>query len=125
MTQAAVVITLALLAALSVLQLAVAAGAPLGRFTWGGQHEVLPTHLRIGSAVSVLLYALIAAVLLDRAGAIDVFPSGFSEPAAWVVTGYFTLGIAMNAASRSRPERLTMTPVCLVLAACSAVIAVS
>lgn len=73
----------------------------------------------------MLVYGLIAVVLLDRVGRTDLLPDGLVTIAAWVVTGYFTLGIAMNAISRSRPERLTMTPTCLVLAACSAVIALS
>ena len=33
-----------------------------------------------------------------------------------MLTGYFVLGIAMNAISRSRPERLVMTPVVAILA---------
>ena len=42
-----------ILAALAVFQLALAAGAPLGRFAWGGSHEVLPPRLRVGSLVSI------------------------------------------------------------------------
>ncbi|WP_269304760.1 hypothetical protein [Aeromicrobium sp. HA] len=114
------------LAALAVFQVALALGAPIGRFAWGGQHEVLPTRLRIGSAVSVVLYAAIGAILLARAGAISIGLSDrVVEIAAWVVTGYFVLGILMNAISRSRPERLVMTPTCAVLAALSAVVATS
>lgn len=114
------------LAALAVFQVALALGAPIGRFAWGGQHDVLPTRLRIGSAVSVVLYAAIGAILLAHAGAISIGLSDrVVEIAAWVVTGYFVLGILMNAISRSRPERLVMTPTCAVLAALSAVVATS
>lgn len=114
------------LAALAVFQVALALGAPIGRFAWGGQHEVLPTRLRIGSAVSVALYAAIGAILLARAGMITLGLSDRAvEIAAWVVTAYFALGILMNAISRSRPERLVMTPTCAVLAALSAVVAAS
>src|SRR5690606_27917539 len=101
-TQAALAVILTLLTALSILQLAVAAGAPLGRFVWGGQHATLPPGLRFGSAASPLIYAFIAVVLLERAGTMNALPSGFTNPAAWAVTGYFTLGIAMNGISRSR-----------------------
>ena len=34
----------------------------------------------------------------------------------WVLTGSFTLGVLMNATSRSRPERMLLTPVALLLA---------
>ncbi|MFC7766021.1 hypothetical protein [Leucobacter soli] len=56
-----------ILGALAVFQLALAFGAPAGRFAWGGRHRVLPTGLRVGSGLSILLYAGLAAVLLARA----------------------------------------------------------
>ncbi|TFC80303.1 hypothetical protein E3O45_02495 [Cryobacterium sp. TMS1-20-1] len=34
---------------LAIFQLLLIAGLPLGRFAWAGRHEVLPTHLRIGT----------------------------------------------------------------------------
>jgi hypothetical protein len=111
------------LAALAVLQAALILGAPLGRFAWGGQHEVLPPRLRVGSAVSIAIYALIALIAWDRVGAIDLFPAPLSEVAMWVVFAYFVLGILMNAISRSRSERLVMVPTCVVLAALSFLIA--
>lgn len=103
------------LALLAVFQIALAAGAPLGRFAWGGQHRVLPLRLRVGSAVSVLIYVLIDLIAWDRVGAIAFLPAGFAEVAMWVVFGYFALGIVLNAISRSRPERYTMVPVTIVL----------
>ena len=39
------------------------------------------------------------------------------------MTGYFALGVPLNAISRSRPERLVMTPVVLLLALCCLVVA--
>ena len=112
-----------ILAALAIFQLALAFGAPLGRFAWGGQHRILPVRLRIGSAVSILVYALIDVIAWDRVGAIDVFPEPFSEVAMWVIFAYFVLGILMNAISRSKPERYVMAPVSLVLAVLSFFIA--
>jgi hypothetical protein len=111
------------LAALAVFQLALVLGAPLGRFAWGGQHRVLPARLRIGSAVSILIYAVIALIAWDRVGAIDLFPDAFSQIAMWVIFAYFALGIVMNAISRSKQERYTMVPVTIVLAVLSFFIA--
>lgn len=109
----------AVFAALAVFQLALVFGAPLGRFAWGGQHRVLPTRLRIGSLVSIALYAAFVAVAWDRVGALALFPDGFSQVAMWVIFGYSALGIVMNAVSRSRAERFTMVPVTIVLTALS------
>jgi hypothetical protein len=119
----AAVLVCVILAGLAVFQLLLVAGRPLGRFAWGGRHEMLPRRLRIGSAVSVVLHALIALVVLQAAGAIAVFPDAVADVGIWVVTGYFALGVPLNAVSRSRPERLVMTPVVLVLALCCLVVA--
>jgi hypothetical protein len=106
-----------LLAALAVFQGFLAAGAPLGEFAWGGQHRVLPRRLRIGSVVSIVLYALFSAVALAKAGVLTLFPgTPVVDVAMWIIAGYLVLGIPMNAISRSRKERLVMTPTVLVLA---------
>ncbi|MGY1736942.1 hypothetical protein [Geodermatophilus sp. SYSU D00684] len=115
----------ALLAALAVLQLALAGGAPLGRFAWGGQHVVLPPRLRVGSVLSIGVYAVVALLVLQAAGAVDLLPGGLVEVGMWVLTGYFALGVVLNAISRSRPERLVMTPVALALAVVCLVLALA
>ncbi|TFV89635.1 hypothetical protein [Blastococcus sp. CT_GayMR16] len=112
----AAVVALALLAALAVFQGLLVAGRPLGRFAWGGQQDVLPVGLRVGSALSIALYAAFAVLILQAAGLISPLPAGFADVAIWVLAGYFVLGIGMNAISRSRAERLTMTPVVVLLA---------
>lgn len=112
-----------LLAALAVVQAGAAAGAPWGRVTWGGRHRVLPTRLRLASAVSVLLYAGFAAVLISRAGILPGGDSVVIRVLTWVLFAYFVVGIGMNAISRSPAERLVMTPACVVLAAATLVVA--
>jgi hypothetical protein len=124
MTEIAAIAACTILAALAVFQAALIAGAPIGRFAWGGQHEVLPPRLRIGSAVSIVLYAAFAFVIAERAGLVTIFGNaGFVQAACWVLFGYFTLGIVMNGISRSKPERNTMAPVSAVLAVLVLVVA--
>ena len=110
---------------LAVFQACLALGAPWGRLAWGGQHEGrLPGRLRVGSLVSIALYAVFAVVLTDRAGLTDVIASdGVVRVAAWVLVAYLALGVVMNAISRSRAERAVMTPTALVLAVCALVVA--
>ena len=125
MTSAAAVLTCVVLGLLTVFQLLLIAGLPIGRFAWGGQHRVLPRKLRIGSAVSILLYVVFAIIVLDAAKLTDVFASAtFTSVAVWVLTAYFALGVFMNAISRSKPERFTMTPVSLVLAGLCLIVAI-
>jgi hypothetical protein len=113
----------ALLAGVAVFQLALIAGRPWGRLAWGGAHVVLPTNLRISSAVSIGIYALIAAAMLDRAGVLLWLPTAVSQPLAWTIAGYFGLGIGLNLASRSRPERLVMSPIVALLCLLSVAVA--
>ncbi|GHD41654.1 hypothetical protein D9V29_01830 [Mycetocola manganoxydans] len=125
MTLAAAVFACLILLALAVFQLLLIGGRPIGRFAWGGQHDVLPRNLRIGSMVSIVLYAVFMVVILERAGVTNVFPDAVAQVGIWVLTAYFALGILLNGISRSKPERNLMTPVCIVLAGLCLLIAVS
>ena len=121
----AAILLCVLLGALALFQLALVFGAPLGRFAWGGADRVLPARKRIGSVVSILLYAAFAWVFLMKAGLVPmVLPEIVVDVAAWVIAAYFALGIALNAVSKSKPERYTMTPVVIVLTVLSVIVAI-
>ena len=115
MITAAAIVACLILLALAVFQALLIAGRPLGRYAWGGQHDVLPRKFRIGSAISILLYAVIAIIILENAGIANMLPEPVAEIGIWAVTTYFAIGIVMNGVSRSKPERNLMTPVCIVL----------
>jgi hypothetical protein len=114
----------AVIALLVIFQLALAFGAPLGRFAWGGQHTVLPTRLRRGSIFAVAVYVAFSVILLAQSGVITI---PVLEPVSillcWMIAAYLFIGIVMNALSRSKPERFVMTPVAAVLTACALLVA--
>lgn len=111
-------IALLILLLLTVFQIALIAGAPLGKFAWGGQHCVLPRSLRISSIASIVLYAIFAAFIVSKVGIIEVIPhEAVVSTGMWIISVYFCVGIVMNLMSRSRSERLLMTPLALSLAA--------
>lgn len=117
MQTAFALVACAILALLAIFQVALALGAPFGRLAWGGGNVVLPVPLRAASAFSVVVYAFCAAIVLDRAGLWDVFAGDrVSGVGTWVLAAYFSVGVVMNALSRSVPERAVMTPVAGVLA---------
>jgi hypothetical protein len=110
-------VAVTILAALAVFQLVLAAGAPLGKYAWGGQHKVLPMKLRVASVYSVLLYGVFGFFILSQAGAVNLIPNkDFVQGVMYAFTGYFILGILLNAISRSRSERAVMTPIAVILA---------
>jgi hypothetical protein len=89
-----------------VFQLAIAFGAPWGAAAWGGANAgVLPVGLRVGSGVSVLVWAAVAAVSAGRL----LGPLG-RRRLLLGVAAYSTVGIAMNAASPSSVERAIWVP---------------
>lgn len=121
----AIAVSVVVFTALSVLQILVAVGKPYGRLVWGGRHRVLPRGLRIGSALSPILYAAFLALMLSRAGVLPGSDSPVIGVASWILVAYFAIGTVLNGISRSEPERRTMTPVCLVLLAAAVTIATS
>jgi hypothetical protein len=122
--QTAAILFCAVLSALAIFQAALAAGAPLGRFAWGGQHVRLPPALRIGSLVAIAIYAVFTILALERAGLVALLPQpDIARIGIWLVAGYSALGVVVNAITRSKPERYTMTPVALLLAGLSVRIA--
>jgi hypothetical protein len=113
------------LAGLAVFQGALVSGAPWGRLAWGGQHEVLPSGLRIGSALSIVLYAVFGYAAAAKAGLVlPLVNTSVTSVAVWVLTVYFAVGVIMNGISRSKPERLVMTPTAIVLTALYLVLAI-
>ena len=124
--QSAAVLAAVLLALGVVFQLLLAAGLPLGSAAWGGQHRVLPTKLRWGSAASAGVLATTAWVVLARAGLVSAGGGSTAvRVATWVLTGFFVLNTLGNLASKSDTERRVMTPATLVLVACFLTVALS
>ena len=104
-------IALTLLTGVGAFQLALVAGAPWGAAAWAGQAPgVLPTSLRVASAVSVLAYSGLAAIVAtDRLG---------STARRRLLTGaslLMVLGTVGNLATQSPVERL-WAPVAATLA---------
>lgn len=114
-----------ILACLAVFQAALILGAPLGRFAWGGAHTVLPLGFRIGSFTSIMLYIVFAVLLLNKAGMINIVAEGIVRSGIWVTTVYFFIGVPLNAISRSKPERMVMTPVVSALAGIFLIVALN
>ena len=111
---------------LSVFQIALIAGAPIGKFAWGGMNNILPVKLRVASIVSIVLYILFTIFILSKSGLLPLITSPvLIDVSMWVIAAYFVLGIGLNAISRSKKERMMMTPVVLLLAVNFLVVAIS
>lgn len=111
---------------LAVFQLALALGAPWGRFAWGGQHPgVLPPDRRIASGASVVLLLAFALFALDLGSVIDAVPNIVAQIGIWVAFALFAANVVLNAISRSPAERFAMTPAALVAAVLALLVALA
>ncbi|GAA4875124.1 hypothetical protein [Actinomycetospora straminea] len=98
----------ALLAVQVVFQTALAAGAPWGRFAYGGAHEGrLPVALRRTSGVAAVGYAAGTLALVTDAGAPAARRAALTGLAAFMAAG-----TVLNGVSRSSGERLLWAPYC-------------
>jgi hypothetical protein len=113
------------LAGLIILQAALVAGAPLGRFAWGGDWDVLPARERGFAALAVIGYALAGFVVLQGANVFSLGPVIVAEIATYVGTAVFFASFIITAYSRSASERRIMFPVNLGLAALFLIVAVT
>ena len=98
-----------LLLAVAVMEVLLIAGLPLGEFTMGGRHKVLPPMYRVFAASSIILQLFGAAMLLQGSG--------------FVFAGFFAINTVMNLISPSKKEKYVMTPLAAVEACCFAITA--
>jgi hypothetical protein len=107
-----------LLFAVVAFQFAVVLGAPLGRFTQGGRHESsLPRPNRVFAAVSILLLMAMAAAVSGKVGQgpFASMSAGLLTTLWWLTVVYLAVGVAMNAASRSKQERRVFAPLTAII----------
>lgn len=114
------------LSLLTIFQILLIFGVPLGHMAWGGKNEVLPVGFRIASIISIAIYAFIAAVIIDKSKMSSVFKNKrFSSVAIKILSLYFFIGVLMNLASTSASERIVMAPAALLMAVCCAYLSIS
>ena len=105
------------------LQVALAAGAPLGEHVWGGtQDRVLPIGMRAVAGAAAIALTAAAATVARRAGLIGR-PARWLSPATWAISGYLALNTVGNLASSSGVERWAFGPATAVAACLTAVVA--
>ena len=114
-----IIIGAALFTIVTVMTLLVACGLPLGEFTMGGQHKILPKKFRIMaiSSLGVQVFAII--IILQTGGYIPLwFSANITKYICLFFAAYLSLNTIMNLSSKSKKERYAMTPLSLIAAVC-------
>ena len=110
----------------SLFQLALVLGAPMGEYTLGGQIKgKLSVKLRLVSAISLLLNLAIAGHYLAQTGTIQpLLQSDLNQIANWALVAFTASGLVMNSISRYKKERNMWVPVLLLSLTCAVIVAI-
>lgn len=109
------VIIFSLLLGVAIYQILLAIGFPLGAAAWGGLYRTLPMPLRIASIFSAVILVSMGIVILQHTTVIEPFLPIPIHSTLWVFTAFLGLNTVGNIASKSKTERLIMTPVSSIL----------
>ena len=113
-----------LLLAVAVMEVLPIIGLPLGEFTMGGRHKVLPPMYRVFAASSIVLQLFGAFIILQGGGIMVMwFTGNVTKIICFVFAGFFAVNTIMNLISPSKKERIVMTPLAAVEACCFAITA--
>ncbi len=97
----------------------VACGLPLGEYTMGGQHKVLPKNLRVAAVISVAIQIFAMIIILQAGDFISLwFSFKVTKYICFFFAAYLSLNTIMNMISKSRKERFVMTPLSLIAGIC-------
>ncbi|HCE32873.1 hypothetical protein [Fusobacterium sp.] len=97
----------------------VACGLPLGEFTMGGQHKILPKKFRVVAVISAAIQVFAMIIILQAGGFISLWLSfKLTKYICFFFTIYLSLNTIMNMISKSRKEKYVMTPLSLIAGIC-------
>lgn len=120
------IIAAVLLIIMAFLEVLLIIGLPLGEFTMGGQHKVLPPVLRLAAASSIVTQLFAAAIVFQGGGFMKMW---FSQKVTMIIcfcfAGFFVINTFMNLISKSKKEKYVMTPLAAVEAVCFALTALA
>ena len=104
---------------IAIMTVLVACGFPLGEFTMGGQHKILPRKFRVMAVISVAIQIFAMIVILQAGGFIPLWLSfKVTKYICFFFAAYLSLNTIMNMISKSRKEKYVMTPLSLIVGIC-------
>lgn len=104
---------------MGIITVLVACGLPLGEFTMGGKHRILPKKFRVMSLVCLIIQIFAVIIILQAGGFIKLwFPYNITRYICFFFAIYLSLNTMMNLVSKSKKEKYVMTPIALVAAIC-------
>lgn len=104
---------------IAIMTVLVACGLPLGEFTMGGQHKILPKKFRVMAVISVAIQIFAMIIILQAGGFISLWLSfKVTKYICFFFAAYLSLNTIMNMISKSRKEKYVMTLLSLITGIC-------
>ena len=104
---------------IAIMTVLVACGLPLGEFTMGGQHKILPKKFRVMAVISVAIQIFAMIIILQAGGFISLWLSfKVTKYICFFFAAYLFLNTVMNMISKSRKEKYVMTSLSLITGIC-------
>ncbi len=120
-------ISICLAFGMTLLQLSLIFGAPLGEYVLGGKHKVLPVKMRALSGFYSCVFVVVGMSLLQVAGTVAL---GFGDLFIKILLSIYTLFLAYaiignGFLTKSKKEKYVMTPISIIGCAASAIVLMS
>lgn len=110
---------------ITLFQIILALGAPLGEFTLGGKYPgKLPGKLRVAALLQIAILLIFTMMIASKAGLAFASLYGVARIGAWVVFAFFIPGSIMNLSSPSKKEKLVMGPLNIIALICAFMVAI-
>ena len=104
---------------IAIMTVLVACGLPLGEFTMGGQHKILPKKFRVVAVISVAIQIFAIIIILQAGSFISMwFSFKLTKYICFFFAVYLSLNTIMNMISKIRKEKYVMTPLSLIAGIC-------
>ncbi|KJU97338.1 hypothetical protein [Streptococcus gordonii] len=104
---------------IAIMTVLVACGLPLGEYTMGGQHKILPKKFRIAVVISVAIQIFAMIIILQAGGLLPLWLSfKVTKYICFFFATYLSLNTIMNMISKSKKEKYVMTPISLIAGIC-------
>lgn len=126
MTMSAAIVFAIVIAGAVAFQVALALGAPWGRYAMGGAFPgSFPPRMRVAAAAQAVILALLGLLVLSAAGIVAPAVADAVPQLVWLPVVVSALSLVLNAVTPSAGERRIWVPVAFVLLATSIVVALS
>lgn len=104
---------------IAIMTVLVACGLPLGEYTMGGQHKILPKKFRLAAVLSVAIQIFAMIIILQAGGLLPLwFSFKITKYICFFFAAYLSLNTIMNMISKSKKEKYVMTPISLIAGIC-------